>query len=223
MNSFAHESYENIDAKFDAVLKTLAGKTLEVGRGQFDPENHSVDFECDFIPLFAMGTRLQILRLYEDIEVHRFTGEVYFSSAGRLRLVSVQDEVLPDAAMIFLYYVDLAGTAQTTVQAEHRGLFGKKLVEETVEFPVKVRALSSREVMFHTDLSVELDPEQPVTVTVAPGPELPRLPMVVKQAIVFGQEANCYRCRLLPLHTADETLFKLYIFELSTTDTPKAL
>ena len=195
MISFA---YENMDAKFDAVLKTLFGKTIEIGRGQFNPADRSVDFECDFIPLFSMGTKLQLLRLHEGTEVHRFVGEVYFSSAGRLRLVSVQDEVLPEAALVFLYYVELSGTAQTTVQTEHRGLF-------------------------HTDLSVELDPEQPVTVSLSQGPAIARLPMVVKQSIVFGQEANCYRCRLLALHASDETLLKSYILQLSATDTPKSL
>ena len=220
MISFA---YENMDAKFDAVLKTLSGKTVEVGCGQFDAADRSVDFECDFIPLFSMGTRLQLLRLHEGIEVHRFVGEVYFSSAGRLRLVSVQDEILPEAALVFLYYVELPGTAQTTVQTEHRGLFGKKTVEETVEFPVTVRALSTHEVMFHTDLSVELDPEQPVTVLLPQIPAIARLPMVVKQSIVFGQEANCYRCRLLALHASVEALLKDYILRLSATDTPKSL
>lgn len=220
MSSF---TYENMDVKFDAVLKTMAGKTIEVGRGQFDPAQHSVDFECDFIPLFSMGTRLQILRLHEGVEVHRFSGEVYFSSAGRLRLVSVKDDVPPEAALVFLYYVDLPGAAQTTVQTEHRGLFGKKTVEETVEFPVSVRALSMHEVMFHTDLSVELDPGQPVTVALRQGPSIARLPMVVKQAIVFGQEANRYRCRLLTLHPSDEVCLERYLLELSDTDTPRAL
>lgn len=220
MNSFA---YENMDVKFDAVLKTMFGKTIEVGHGQFNPADHSVDFECDFIPLFSMGTKLQLLRLHEGTEVHRFVGEVYFSSAGRLRLVSVKDEILPEAALLFLYYVDLPGTGQTTIQTEHRGLFGKKTVEETVEFPVKVRALSAHEVMFHTELSVELDPEQPVTVALSQGPNIARLPMVVKQAIVFGQEANCYRCRLLALHPSDELCLESYILQLSATDTPKSL
>lgn len=215
--------YENIDVKFDAVLKTVFGKTIEIGRGQFNPADHSVDFECEFIPLFSMGTKLQILRLHEGTEVHRFVGEVYFSSAGRLRLVSVKDEILPEAALVFLYYVDLSGTGQTTVQTERRGLFGKKTVEETVEFPVTVRALSIHEVMFHTDLSVELDPDQPVMLTLSQGPGITRLPMVVKQAIVFGQEANCYRCRLLTLNSSDEVRLESYILRLSDTDTPKSL
>lgn len=215
--------YENMDVKFDAVLKTVLGKTIEVGHGQFDPAQHSVDFECDFIPLFSMGTKLQILRLHEGTEVHRFVGEVYFSSAGRLRLVSVKDEILPEAALLFLYYVDLSATGQTTVQTERRGLFGKKTVEETVEFPARVRALSTHEVMFHTDLSVELDPDQPVLLKLPQGPNIARLPMVVKQSIVFGQEANCYRCRLLTLNASDEVRLESYILQLSDTDTPKSL
>lgn len=220
MNSFA---YENMDVKFDAVLKTMFGKTIEVGRGQFDPTEHSVDFECDFIPLFSMGTTLQILRLHKGTEVHRFVGEVYFSSAGRLRLISVKDDIPPEAAPVFLYYVDLEGAAQTIVQTERRGLFGKKTVEETVEFPVRVRALSMREVVFHTDLSVELEPEQPVAVALRQGPDIARLSMVVEQAIIFGQEANRYRCRLLTLHPSDEACLERYLLQLSEAGTPRAL
>ena len=92
-----------------------------------------------------------------------------------------------------------------------------------MEFPVTVRALSTHEVMFHTDLSVELDPEQPVMLTLPQGPGIARLPMVVKQSIVFGQEANCYRCRLLTLNASDEVKLESYILRLSDTDTPKSL
>lgn len=220
MNSVA---YENIDAKFDAVLKTVFGKTIEVGCGQFNPAEHSVDFECEFIPLFSMGTKLQLLRLHEGVEVHRFTGEVYFSSAGRLRLVNVKDEILPDAALVFLYYINLTGAAQTTVQTEHRGLFGKKTLEEVVEFPVALRALSAREVLFNTDLSVELDPEQPVMLSLERGPGIARLPMVVKQAIIFGQEANSYRCKLLAMDPADRQRLEEFVRQLSFAEVRRSL
>ena len=220
MNSVA---YENIDAKFDAVLKTVFGKTIEVGCGQFNPAEHSVDFECEFIPLFSMGTKLQLLRLHEGAEVHRFTGEVYFSSAGRLRLVNVKDEILPDAALVFLYYINLTGTAQTTVQTEHRGLFGKKTLEEVVEFPVALRALSARAALFNTDLSVELDPEQPVMLSLERGPGIARLPMVVKQAIIFGQEANSYRCKLLAMDPADRQRLEEFVRQLSFAEVRRSL
>ncbi len=215
--------YENIDAKFDAVLKTVFGKTIEVGCGQFNPAERSVDFECEFIPLFSMGTRLQLIRLHEGAEVHRFTGEVYFSSAGRLRLVEVKDELLPDAALVFLYHVNFSGVVQTTVQTEHRGLFGKKTLEEVVEFPVTLRALSTREVLFNTELSVELDPEQPVMLSLNQGPGLGRLPMVVKQAIIFGQEANSYRCRLLTMDPADRQRLEDFVRQLSFAEVPRSL
>lgn len=214
--------YENIDVRFDAVLKTFFGKTIEFGHGQYDPAARSVDFESDFIPLFPMGTKLQIFRLHEGIEVHRFVGEVYFSSAGRLRLVSVQDEIPPEAALVFLYHVNLTGVAQTSVQTEHRGLFGKKTVEEVVEFPVKITALSTREVQFLTDLSVELDLEQPVLL-LPQGAEAMRLPVVVQRAIVFGQEANSYRCKLLTLHAADKQHLEDLILKLSLAQAPRSL
>lgn len=221
MTSF---EYDNMDMKFDAVLKTPAGKTIELGRGQFSAAEHSVDFEGEFVPLFSMGTQLEIVRIHDGTEVHRFTGEVYLSSAHMLRLVSVRDEILPGAALVFLYYVNLEGVGQTPVKAMRRGLFGRKhTVEEMVDFPVRIHALSVREIKFNTELSVELDPEQTLSLTFSTGPRIEQLPLVVRQAIVFGQEANCYRCRILGLSAANRLLLEDYVRGLSLATVRKSL
>lgn len=211
----ASHEYENMDVKFDAVLKSAAGKTLELGRGVFCEAERSVDFESDFVPLFSMGTRLQVIRIHGGAEVHRFEGEVYFSSPNRLRIISVQDEILPDAAFVFLYYVNLEGNAHAVVQKSRRHFLSRKTVDVSIDFPVKVHALSVHEIKFNTSLSIELEPEQPVTLSLMQGPAIQHLPVVVKQAIVFGQEANCYRCQIHGLTPESRRKLENYVHELS--------
>lgn len=217
------ETYDNIDVKFDAVLRTMAGKTIEAGRGQYDPANETVDFEGEFVPLFAMGTQLEIMRIHDGVEVHRFVGEVYLSSAHVLRLISVRGEILPDASLVFLYYVSLEGTAKTTVQVQKRVLLAKRTVEQEIEFSARVHALSVREIKFNTDLSVELDPGQQLTLRLNGGPGIEEIPLQVRQAIVFGQEANCYQCRIGSLGPVDRHRLEVYVRELSEAAVRKSL
>ncbi len=217
------EEYDNIDVKFDAVLKTVGGKIIEIGRGQYNAAAQSVDFESDFVPLFSMGTQLEIMRVHDGVEVHRFAGEVYLSSAHMLRLVSVKGEILPDAALVFLYYVDLEGTAQAAIKVRQRHLFTKRLVERAAEFPVKVHALSVREIKFNTDLSIELDPGQQLTLRLSGGPGIETIPLEVRKAFVFGQEANCYQCRIQPLPLQDSLRLEKYVRGLSVATVRKSL
>lgn len=217
------EVYDSLDTKFDAVLRTPAGKTIEMGRGQYDSANNSVDFEGSFVPLFAMGTRLEIVRMHEGVQVHRFTGEVYLSSAEMLRLVSVQAEILPDAALVFLYYVNFEGTAKMMAKVQKRFLLAKRIVDTEITFPVKVHALSMREIKFNTDLSVELDPGQKLSLYLQGDLGIACLPVEVRQAIVFGQEANCYRCRILPLGPHDMERLKNHVRAISLVTAPKTL
>lgn len=209
------EVYDSLNTKFDAVLRTPGGQIIETGRAQYDAANNSVDFEGSFVPLYAMGTRLEIVRVYDGVMVHRFTGEVYLSSADMLRLVSVQAEVLPEAALVFLYSVDFQGTAKMNAKVEKRFLFASHTVEKEISFPVKAHALSVREIKFNTDLSVELDPGQKLTLYLRGDLGIPAIPVEVRQAIVFGQEANSYRCRILPLGPMDEIQLKNYVREIS--------
>jgi len=209
------EVYDSLDTKFDAVLRTPAGKTIEMGRGQYDSANSSVDFEGNFVPLFAMGTQLEIVRVHDGVQVHRFTGEVYLSSAQMLRLVNVQTEILPDAALVFLYYVNFDGTAKMLKKVQKRFLLRTRTVEKSISFPVKVHALSVREIKFNTELSIELDPGQKLSLYLQGDLGITCIPAEVRQAIVFGQEANSYRCRILPLSPLEEKRLKTYVRGIS--------
>ena len=211
---FFHE-YENMSVRFDAVLKSEAGKTIEMGHAVFSAEEHSVDFEGGFVPLFSMGTRLQVFRIHDGAEVHRFVGQVYLSSPHMLRLVEVEDEILPGAALAFMYYVDLDGTGHAVIKKEERRLLRQRTVETAIDFPVRVHALSVKEIKFNVDLAVELEPGQPVTLHLPGGPHIQTLPVLVRQSIVFGTEANCYRCQIRRLAPDSQRRLEQYVQGLS--------
>lgn len=186
-----------MDLHFEALLKDLNGKLIEIGRGVYNAAGRSVDFESDFVPLFPMGEQLQVVRVHDHTEVHRFIGEVYLSSANKLRLVGVKEEMLPGAALVYLYYVNLDGEARTQLAASQRRLlFFHRQVERELTFPVRVQALSMKEVRFNTDLSVELPAGQLLSLSLPQGPEIWNIPLIVQQAILLGQQANCYRCQI---------------------------
>lgn len=80
---------------FPALLKSEEGEELARGEAMVLPEEQAVNFASDFVPLYPMGTPMEIVRLHKGREVHRFTGKVYLSDKELMRIVSVQDELLP--------------------------------------------------------------------------------------------------------------------------------
>lgn len=90
---------------------------MEYGKAQIAPDGQGIIFRSEFVPLFKMGTPLVIVRVHEEVEVQRFSGEVYLSARDLLQLVSVTDEVLPGAASAFLYDVDLPALATALLPA----------------------------------------------------------------------------------------------------------
>ncbi len=85
----------NNDFYFSALLKSENGHILAEGKGSVSIENRCVNFISDFVPLYPIGTPMQIVRVYEGSEIHRFRGKVYLSDKQLMRIVSVEDELLP--------------------------------------------------------------------------------------------------------------------------------
>jgi hypothetical protein len=189
-------AYDRNTLRFPAVLKDQAGKVLEMGSALLSLESRSIDFKSSFVPLFSMGTRLQIIRMHEDTEVHLFMGEVYLSSPQMLRIVSVEEQVLPGACYAFLYHVDLEGVITATLRGQRRHFF-RRTRELPSIIPVKLHALSVKGLKFTTDQTLEQG--QILTLSTRQEPALSDVALQVIQAVVFGQEINSYRCRILEI------------------------
>lgn len=211
-----------IEQDFPAVLKTIENKLLEYGTGCASITDGYVEFKSEFVPLFKMGTQLRVVRVKDEVETQIFTGEVYLSSDKMLRLVSVQDEVLPGAVSAYLYDVKLTGSASAMIrpQEQPRRLFSFGSRQEAVpvwqEFPVTVYAISLARLKF--TCSVPLTQGQRFTMTVGTPPLLEDISLEVELPVTFGEgETGSYRCRILDLFGENRQRLEEYLQQLSLT------
>lgn len=86
---------------FPAILKNTEGEIIAEGHGNILVSTHAVNFTSDFVPLYPIGTPMEIDRIFEDKEVHRFVGKVFLSDRTLLRLVCVDDELLPGSEYVY--------------------------------------------------------------------------------------------------------------------------
>lgn len=113
---------------FPALLKTAEGEVLAEGSACVSSETKDVTFQSDFVPLYPVGTPLEIVRLSEAREIHRFFGKVYLSDKTLLRLVSVTDRTPPDAEQLYCSGLAFSGTLTVMGESEQtpRRRFGRK-------------------------------------------------------------------------------------------------
>jgi hypothetical protein len=208
-----------IERDFSAVLKTPDGRVLEYGTARASIQEGEVDFQSEFVPLFKMGTPLVVVRMKDKVETQVFTGESYLSTEKMLRLVSVRDEVLPGAASVYSYDVDLPGQASALIQPKiHRRLFSFGQKEEPIpawqEFPVSVYALSLSQVKFTCQLP--LTQGQRLTLTAGDPPLLQEVPLEVELPVTFGEgDTSSYRCRILELPGENRPRMEALLRQLS--------
>lgn len=208
------------DPKFSAVLKSTDGKTLEIGAARVYPEQQAIEFYSDFVPLFRMGTPLQIIQVKNELEIQAFRGEVYLSSANLLQLVALTDEVLPGAQAAFLYDTKLDGCirGKHLTDPPKRKLFElphRRLLRAAEQMlPVEVLAISTAQIKF--DCSAKLAQGQQVTLTLPGPPHIAAEPVVVEQAVIFGDSGRyTYRCHYLHLQAQTRLALEPFVARLA--------
>ena len=177
-----------------ALLQTEAGRIVETGFFSVSEEDRTVDFTGDFVPLYRMGSRLKVVCLFGDLQVHSFTGEVYLSSPELMRLVSIEDEVLPGAWYAFQYEVELEADVRVISLAAtvpSRKLFRRPLLRHGTDFSCIVHSISMSIVHFTADQPLEKGQQLAMHVR---HPAIGPIPLVVTQVLDFQQARNNYRC-----------------------------
>lgn len=209
-----------IERDFPAVLKTPEGKVLEYGTACASIREGFIDFKSEFVPLFKMGTPLQIVRTKDEVETQLFNGESYLSTEKMLRLVSIRDEVLPGAVSAYLYEVELSGTASAMVQPreQHRRFFSLGGRQEELpswqEFPVSIYALS----LSQLKLTCQVPILQGQRVTLSAGDLLREITLEVELPVTFGEgETSSYRCRIIELPGENRARLESYLWRQSLT------
>lgn len=138
---------------FDALLRSKQGEELAAGSASVSVPQGSVTFESDFVPLYPMGTPMEIVRLHGGQPIHRFMGRVYLSDKKLMRLVSVEDELLPGAEYFYNDHMELPAmlTVQTGKPERKKRMF-RRQPENTGEtersIAVSVTGLTDQRVAF---------------------------------------------------------------------------
>lgn len=177
---------------FSAVLKSPEGEELAVGRAQLNLEDRSIDFRSDFVPLYPMGTEMEIYRLYGRREVHRFRGQVYLSDMRLMRLVKVEDEPLPNALDVCCVDIAFPGVVTVDAAGENSGWFHKKKAEPE-EFPAVVLAMTKTQVEILVEQDQAFGEGQEMTLTVEQPPVFENTLLSVRSVFTYGNRSS-YLC-----------------------------
>lgn len=187
---------------FPAVLKDMSGNQLAQGAATVYAESRSIDFTGDFVPMYRMGTQLQIARIFEGKEIHLFIGTVFISDKNLLRLVSIKDRLLPGSENVYFSETKIPAVLrlvqrhqELVPKKKHFSLFRHK--EEPVPeapqiYSITVSALSGRQFEFTVNQIFDIGDQFLVTLQLA-DKELKELPLYISQAFAFGKGCM-YRC-----------------------------
>lgn len=214
-------NFGTVSQNFPALLKTPDGKILEYGTASVFCEEQALDFTGEFVPICKMGTPLQVIRVQEDFETQRFSGVVYLSSPRMLRLVSLEDEVLPGALLAYDYDTALNACVTASVLQEpirkHFSLLRRQCdpAPKLQEFPVKITSVSLARINFVCNKTLAM--KQRVTLN-ADGPlHLESLHMEIERPVIFGpSETSSYLCRIRNLSAPNYSALSEFVSTIST-------
>lgn len=183
---------------FHAVLKDPQGEELAVGSASIHLQNLAedeegyIEFTSEFVPLYPLGTNLEIYRLYGRREVHRFAGQVYLSDTNLIRLIKVQDEPLPSALDVCC--TDVAFPATVTVPSNEIvtvGLFRKKKLKDPDVFPAVMTAMTQSQVEVLIETDREFSEAEKMILTVSEPPLFREVVISVRKAFTYGSRSSC--------------------------------
>lgn len=86
---------------FSALLKTQEEGVLEIGQAAVAPDENTLTFTSDFVPLMQLGSQATVTRVIGDWECESYTGTVYLSSQKLLRIVDVDPQKIELARELF--------------------------------------------------------------------------------------------------------------------------
>lgn len=197
MSVYINENYNT--PVFHAILKDLDGNELAVGSASIhlqepgdDEEEGYIEFTSEFVPLYPLGTHLEIYRLYGRREVHRFSGQVYLSDTNLIRLIKVEDEPLPSALDVCC--TDVAFPATVTIPSNEVitvGFFRKKKVKDPEVLPATMTAMTQSQVEVLIESGQEFPEAKKMLLTVNEPALFQNVVISVRKAFTYGERTSC--------------------------------
>lgn len=198
---------------FKAVLKDPASGEFAEGRAEINLQEQYIDFKGDFVPLYPLGTPMEIYRLYGKREIHRFCGQVYLSDTNLMRLIKVTDEPLPHA--LDVRCTDVAIPAEVTITyitpVSTGGLFRKKK-KESETFSASLTAMTQAQVEILLERDEPFEEGEQLQLTVAEPPLFQNTTITIRKVFTYG-EASAYLCAIGNESSSQQSLRKSFLEE----------
>lgn len=188
-------------AQFPALLKNADGQVLASGQAYLLQSQRSVTFESDFVPLYPIGTPMEIVRMYRGEPVHRFCGQVYLSDKALMRLVQVTDILLPGCEYVYCNELNFTGMMTVLPDTpptlmERLGL--RLLTASAEQYAITLTELSRDYLVFSHDIQQPLSIGQRLLIQADAPVPLPETPVEITKSLLFGSQAS-YTCRFTKL------------------------
>lgn len=196
---------------FPARLKDEHEQLLAEGHAAVSQSERTVTFRGEFVPLYPIGTPMQVARTHGGREIHRFTGKVYLSDKHLMRLVSVEDTLLPGAEEVYTSGFELRA-AVTAPGAPRAGLLGRLFPGPGEQrCGATVTALSPNAAELRLDRALPMEEGQLLRLALTPPPELPELTVRIVTSIQFGAAPSC-QCAFTDLGAEDEARLRAFLW-----------
>ncbi len=193
-----------IPNRFEAVLKTEDDRILETGVACISAEDQSIEFKNEFVPLLKLGSTAKIVRIEDEREIHCFTGQVYLSSRRLLRIISISDELFPEA-FNYLWLNTSIHAKIFPATSNVAPVYG----EESSGFDAEVYYVSLKNIkftskkQFHVGQKLYLYAHEPIG--------LDMVELEIFQIISFGKNVVGYRCKIASLSEPCCSSLKSYL------------
>lgn len=205
----------NTAQPFNAVLKHReTGETLARGHATVLVAQKAVRFESDFVPLYPIGTPMEILRLHSGKEIHRFWGTVYLSDKRLMRIVSVEDELLPGSEQVYCHNFSFSAVlAQSFPQKTETGFldrFRQKQVFQEYVFTAPITEIADTGLTFTHDVEKPFEVGQKFLMKAILPLPVPETMIEISKALCFGSLAT-YECAFTNLSQAAKDNLRYFL------------
>ena len=181
---------------FKAILKDPNGGEEIEGRAEINLQEQYIDFRGDFVPLYSLGSPMEIYRLYGKREIHRFCGQVYLSDTNLMRLIKVTDQPLPSAIDVCCTGVTIpAEVTYTYTVPVQGGLFFKKTKKESESFSASITAMTQAQVELLIQHDDPFKEGEEFQITALQPPLFDNTTVTIRKVFTYG-DTSSYLCAI---------------------------
>ncbi len=201
---------------FEANLKIASGEVVSNGFATVNLQKREINFASDYVPIYKPGSPMEIVRVFQGDEIHKFFGKVSISNRKMLRLANVNDLLLEGSEQFYSNNIQLKATT-TISRVQHQNWLKKflRLLANTRTMNINVHlsdiTYDSLTFAFHSKIlrhkkgfyqrtsvpddyeDLELQEGDSFTLNVTDKFPVKQIPVQISKVLHFGNHSN-FRC-----------------------------